>query len=75
MGGCEGREGVCGWVRGLCVRGVRRVRGVRVRGGVWGWVGVCEGSVSSVYAYMHLARLLLALVLEDDVFAVGHPLS
>ena len=54
---------------------MRRVRGVRVRGGVWGWVGVCEGSVSSVYAYMHLARLLLALVLEDDVFAVGHPLS
>ena len=59
------------------MRCVRRVRGVRVREGVWVCVGVCEGSVSSVYAYayMHLARLLLALVLEDDVFAVGHPLS
>ena len=46
-----------------------------MRGCVWVCVGVCGGSVSSVYAYMHLARLLLALVLEDDVFAVGHPLS
>jgi len=49
---------------------------------VRGCAGVCEGVRGKgvavchhLHVHVHLARLLLALVLEDDVLAVGHPLS